>query len=546
MLPWQSIRRTLCAAAAIFACSSALGAGGNARLTAQQWRDDLHTLASAVATVHPDAFHRVRKEEFDSTVERLDHAIPGLSDHAIEAQFVRLIAMLGEGHSRISLPGLPDPLSDVADITPFRNAGLAFHRLPIRLRLFSDGLFVTDATRDYASLVGARVIRIGKRTAADAMASVLPYANRDNDMGGELLAPVFAGVPEILRASATIDDESRVPLVVQTPNGGEAAVALTPLPAGSEPAWTGSTVLPLYLQHALQHADRNLWQEYLSDSRTLYIRIHVLQDSAGESVAQFAADADSVASAHAPARTVIDLRGCHGGDNQKVRALLLAIVRNERLNWPGRLFVLTDRETFSAAVNALTDFERLANAIFVGEAPAGSPNSWGDPKRIELPNSGLIARISTVYWRDWTGDAARAAFAPDLTVAANSADYFGGRDAAMATVLQFPPGDSFGDVLENLSHAGAGMRTMLRLYYQHKTDPRWANESTEAAMQQLGKGFLARKAYDDALLVFRINARDYPASLETALANARAAQASAPEDTGIGKLVDALAALKKN
>jgi hypothetical protein len=126
---------------------------------------------------------------------------------------------------------------------------------------------------------------------------------------------------------------------------------------------------------------------------------------------------------HPTERLVIDLRDCHGGDNQKFRALLLELIRDVKSNQLGKLFVIIGRATFSAAVNAASDLERLSNGIFVGESTAGAPSSWGDPRKITLPNSGLIARISTIYWRDWTPNEARSWIAPDISVAVSSAGY---------------------------------------------------------------------------------------------------------------------------
>jgi hypothetical protein len=218
-------------------------------------------------------------------------------------------------------------------------------------------------------------------------------------------------------------------------------------------------------------------------------------------------------------------------------------VRDRALDRTGRTFVLINRATFSAAVNSASDLERLSNAIFVGEPTAGAPSSWGDPRRIVLPNSGLIVRVSSVYWRDWTPDETRPWIAPDIAVADTSVDYFSGNDADMAAVLAFPSQTAFADVLANLIRAGAGGRALLRLYYQRKTDPEWARENTERAMQDAGAAFLDRKSYDDAFLMFAVNARDYPASVMTAVDAVDAAQKAAPNDDDLKRLAKRVKAM---
>jgi len=216
---------------------------------------------------------------------------------------------------------------------------------------------------------------------------------------------------------------------------------------------------------------------------------------------------------------------------KKVRSLLLEIIRNSTLNQLGKIFAVIDRGTFSAAVNASSDLERLSNAIFVGEATGGAPSSWGDPRKIVLPNSGLIARISTVYWRDWTSDESRHWIAPDLPVAVSAADYFRGRDPVADAILGFPTTlTAFGDLLDSIVRKGADIGTIVRLYYQHKTDALWAEKSTEQPMQQVGALLISRKSYRAALVVFQINAKDYPNSLPSAIGTVKKASAGNPHD----------------
>jgi hypothetical protein len=161
-----------------------------------------------------------------------------------------------------------------------------------------------------------------------------------------------------------------------------------------------------------------------------------------------------------------------------------------------------------------------------------------------LPNSGLIARISTIYWRDWTADESRPWIAPDISVPASSADYFAGRDRVMAQVLGFPQQSGFADVVVNLIRAGGGGDSIQRLYYQHKTDAAWADETTQAAMQGAGAEFLARKAYDDAFVMFAINSRDYPGSFGLSQAAMEAALKADPESEDLKRLARKLQALK--
>ena len=89
----------------------------------------------------------------------IDRRIPTLSDYEIVVELARLATMLGEGHTRISLPNQPEAMDPAGReskaITPAKDPRLAFHRLPLRLAWFSDGLFVVAATREFRSLLRA-------------------------------------------------------------------------------------------------------------------------------------------------------------------------------------------------------------------------------------------------------------------------------------------------------------------------------------------------------------------------------------------------------
>ena len=75
-------------------------------LSSQRWRDALHYLAEEVSRVHPHPFHGVTRQQFDAAVAQVDAKIPALSDHEIELELVRLVGMLGEGHSRTDVSDL--------------------------------------------------------------------------------------------------------------------------------------------------------------------------------------------------------------------------------------------------------------------------------------------------------------------------------------------------------------------------------------------------------------------------------------------------------
>jgi hypothetical protein len=140
---------------------------------------------------------------------------------------------------------------------------------------------------------------------------------------------------------------------------------------------------------------------------------------------------------------VIDLRENPGGNGSYNRVLLHALIRSRKLREPGRLFVLIGRRTFSAATDLCVRLEQNTNAVFVGEPTGGSPNGWGDSRKLTLPSSGLTVRVSTLYWQPSDPRDKRHAIAPDIQ-AAPARDH----DAAMDKVRQIVRGLRNGSKLD--------------------------------------------------------------------------------------------------
>ena len=528
----------------LFSLSLGVSASAQNVLTTAQWRDDLKFLAERIPKAHRNAFHNISPDAFAAAVSNIDRNIPSMSNHEVVVAFARLVAMLGDGHSRLLLPGLADPMSDRPSLVPPEDARLAFHLLPVKLYAFTDGLFVVAATPEFKGLLGAQVLQIGSHTVGEALEAVYPVVNRDNPMGLTLLAPYFVTVPEVLYAQRVVQDETRIPFTFLTRDEKTTTVVLPPLTSLGGVNWVEATdglgtSRPLRLRKP-----GNLWFEYLADSKTVFVRINVIDDSQEQSVTEFTRKLLSFIAEHPVDRAVLDLRDCHGGNNQLFRSLLLGIIRDDKIDKPGKLFVIIGRDTFSAAVNAASDLERLCDCIFVGEPTVGSPSSYGDAKETTLPNSRLIVRLSTVYWRDWTGDESRPWIAPDISTQISSGDYFAGNDPSLRAILHFPTGTSFGDVLLNVVQAGGGPESILRFYYRQKTDPRYARQSTQAALQSLGAYCVSHKKYGEALLSFQLNARDYPDSVPASLEIVEQARHKDPNDVRLADFVRKMEALK--
>jgi hypothetical protein len=151
-----------------------------------------------------------------------------------------------------------------------------------------------------------------------------------------------------------------------------------------------------------------------------------------------AAFADSMLRATRASRAtnlVIDVRRNNGGDNTLNRPLHRALIQFEAARPGNQIYVLTGRNTFSAAQNFINVVERTTSAIFAGEPSSSRPNSVGEDTRIRLPYSGIIGSMSSRYFQDSDPLDDRQWIAPQIPVELSSIDYFGNRDPVLDAVL---------------------------------------------------------------------------------------------------------------
>jgi hypothetical protein len=127
-----------------------------------------------------------------------------------------------------------------------------------------------------------------------------------------------------------------------------------------------------------------------------------------------------------------------GGNNNLNRPIIHGIiVHDEKIDRKGKLFCIIGRQTFSAAMNCVSNLEQRTKVIFVGEPTAGAPNHFGDAKRIQLPNSKLIGGVSTRFWQDSRPREIRPWVPPDVPVQISSKDYLSNHDPVLQAVLDW-------------------------------------------------------------------------------------------------------------
>ncbi len=383
------------------------------------WTEDMAAFAEAVRSIHPNPFWREPEADFDREVAAAPARLARMSPSDARVEVMRLAALI-DGHTGV----YPS------------EAG--FHLYAMRLYLFTDGIHVSDDTD--ASLIGARVVRIGDTPIDEAIRLVTPYGAHDNDSTVRVVVPMLLMTPEVLEATGIVSDGARPAFVVQPRTGPERTVDPPVEDWGAFIGRTGTDPVGLPKTDrlfALARRDEPFWWTTLDHGRVLYLQYNqVVRTSGKTSLESVVEELRSRIVRGGIRRLIIDLRNNPGGDNRTYGPLLEFLRTDEHVNRPGALSVIIGRQTFSASTNFATEVDRDTAAIFVGEPTGGRPNLYGDTRSVQLPNSGLTVQVSSRYWDFGGPDDHRPWIAPDVSAELSSDDFVRGRDPVLAAALR--------------------------------------------------------------------------------------------------------------
>jgi hypothetical protein len=408
----------------------------------ERWREDLRVFRDTLPKVHPNPYHATSAGVLRAAIDSLGSMLPLLDHEQATVRLAGIVARIGDGHSRLTLP-LDTTSGTFTGHTPTsapKVPGLTIRDLPIRLVSLSDGFFVSRASPPYASMLGRRVIAMDGLPIDSVVSRVRPVVHGDNEQQVRNLIPEMLVLPAVLRSVGANRHADRVEMTVADDEGATTHTVRASLP-GARIEWRDADGKGVSSDRS-PHGDVRLWPE----AEAVVFRLRdVLEDSDGSIVA-LSATADSILHSGAAVRFVLDLRGNPGGDSFLGEPIIQLIARNPALWRPGALFTLIDRGSFSAAVNLSAELEKHTPTIFVGEPTGGHPNTWGEARRVVLPNTGLTVRLSTVFWQLTGPTDQRRAITPLLPASASSMDWRGGRDVMLERIydVAFPRGTSSG------------------------------------------------------------------------------------------------------
>jgi hypothetical protein len=393
------------------------------------WRSDLEALVPGMDRLHPNLAHGAPRENLERAVRDLIDTIPVATDDELMAGVLRIVAMVSakgcDAHTGAFVWG---------------TGTYPVESLPLRLWLFpSEGRYsldIVDALPPYQDLIGSTIGRI-EDTGIESVEELLdPLIPRDNDATVGLLLPRYVLIPQVLRGLGLADD-GPVSLGLTTPDGTSRAVDVQPVPMADYNAWAGPYGLHLPADPDvvyLSRIDDALWWTRLPDRQTLFVQYNRMDRLPLSQIDSLRAelrkpDVD---------RIVLDLRHNYGGEVSEVDRLM-RLFEDRAVDQPDRLFVITGRNTFSAASLLVARLDRDTDAVIVGEPMGGCPTAYGNSRDMTLAHSGIVVSVATLLEVGASADDKRRTIEPDIAAPLTFDQWSSGSDPVLGMLTTLVP-----------------------------------------------------------------------------------------------------------
>jgi hypothetical protein len=385
-------------------------ADGSLHLNQQQWSEDIDFFARELPRRHANALHHLTQAQFDAAVADLKRRLPQMNSDEIYVALDRIANAIGDAHTYVEFP--PDAAN-----------------FPLGLAKFGADYRVVTVGPGYEKALGARVVKIGDTSfvkARELEALLTPAAETAALADARVAGFLTMGIT--LQGLGIISDRNVASYTLEDENGEKFTLSFQAAPPNVQVNWVNLVKSPpLYRQNS----DQDFWYIYLPDAHTLYCNF-----SGYQKLEQNATALLREAKEKNPDKLVIDMRQNGGGDyNQGLKYLIDPVRGLSKINRNGHLFVLIGVDTFSAGMSNAAQFRQRTAAMLVGEPIGERPNSYQEAREMRLPNSQLLVRYSTHYYKFTDGK--ENIIRPDCEVFTNWKEYKAGRDPVLEWVLQY-------------------------------------------------------------------------------------------------------------
>ena len=403
----------------------------NMSLTKQEWLQDLSSLDVYIRNNHINPFwHHNESGYMDLYYQARDYITNTEKvDYLLVNDFIeQMVAYIADGHSYVA------------------NRDKRFGFYPYKADWFSDGLFITKTDEENKHLLGAKILAFDDTPTDIAAEITRKYQPIVNTSSPKLFSQFTFQYAGLLYAANIAKRPDTIALTLKLINGETIIhqfnkdvrdyykmdfVNISELNIKEK---------PMYRQHGDLSRWAARWVKYIAKEDAIYVYYgSVVEQDDGE-IAKFSQEIMHLVESKKPSKLIIDVRNNGGGDSHLNAPLINAIAKNSHINQQGKLFVITGRNSFSAAINFSGNMEVKTKALFAGEKVGDSASFAGEAgsqSKYRLPNSHIIISLSFSEWNTTYDNDKRDSVALDIPIAISSRDLLAGYDPVLKAVLDY-------------------------------------------------------------------------------------------------------------
>ncbi len=133
-------------------------------MTSKDWVDDISYLEKKIDKEFKSFLPGV-KDQFLTEINQLKNRVPDLESYEISCEIMRLLSILGDGHTELNIA----------------QSRVGLHRLPFQMYFFEGELHILAAHSDFKDYLGARITSWGKYTISEAFEKLTRTMSHDNE-----------------------------------------------------------------------------------------------------------------------------------------------------------------------------------------------------------------------------------------------------------------------------------------------------------------------------------------------------------------------------
>ncbi len=371
-------------------------------LTQEEMEADLDAMVKGIESKHIHPYHNISKENFHAAVNLLRAQLDGMNLDQFYHELTRLVALLGESHSGVSLTNTED---------------IPYYIFPFGILNFDHKWYLGAVSKEYADYIGWEIDGINGFTKDEIREQLGRYISHDTEVWLQAQLMQTIAIWNTLYYAGIINNTS---LELDLSKDGEhKTITLSALALKDFNQKTDVAMIE-YRKALTYPVDEYYSYQRIGD--ILFIQYNQCAEDPNQSMKDFVKELEPLLKESR--YCVVDLRYNSGGNASILQPLITSLKAYN--NKGNRLYTFIGQDTFSSGILNAISLQKEAKAILIGGATGGSANGYGEVRSFQLPHSGLSVFYCIKYFEPT--DLGINPLMPDITVTHTLTDFVNGVD----------------------------------------------------------------------------------------------------------------------